>query len=78
MLRFTFFPDARIRTDDLPQLIREMGGALRYVPGTPPALLWRARNLLEAGKRPVTEILRELLDRFAACFLPDEETKENT
>ena len=78
MLRFTFFPDARIRTDDLPQLIREMGGALRYVPGTPPALLWRARNLLEAGKRPVTEILRELLDRFAACFLPEEETKENT
>ena len=78
MLRFTFFPDAEIRTEDLPQLIREMNGALRYVPGTPPALLWRARNLLEAAKHPVTEILSELLDRFSACFIPEEKTKENT
>ncbi len=68
LLRFTFFPDAEIRTDGLPALIREMQGALRYVPGTPPALLYRTRNEAESAKRPVTDILKDMLERFSVCF----------
>ncbi len=71
LLRFTFFPDAEIRTDGLPALIREMQGALRYVPGTPPALLYRTRNEAESAKRPVTDILKDMLERFSVCFRPE-------
>ena len=77
LLRFTFFPDAEIRTEGLPALITEMRGALRYVPGTPPALLYRARNEAENAKRPVTDILTELLKRFSVCFQAEDGIKQN-
>ena len=84
LLRFTFFPDARIRTDGLPALIQEMRGALRYVPGDTPALLYRTRNEAESAKRPVTEILAEMMERFSVCFQPkggiieDQDTTDNS
>ena len=68
LLRFTFFPDARIRTEGLPDLITEMRGALRYVPKDPPALLYRGRDEASGQRKPVTKVLKELLDRFTKCF----------
>ena len=69
LLRFTFFPDARIRTEGLPDLITEMRGALRYVPKDPPALLYRGRDEASGQRKPVTKVLKELLDRLTKCFL---------
>ncbi|MBR3436166.1 MAG: transcription-repair coupling factor, partial [Lachnospiraceae bacterium] len=77
-LRFTFFPDAKIRTEGLPGLIREMSGALRYLPQDPPALLYRTREVKQTAKKPVTELLEDLMDRFRAALLLEESGKEST
>ncbi len=60
-LKFKFVPYARVKTENMPVLLEKMKGAMRFLPGETPGLLWHRLNLKEAGKANVLETLKEIL-----------------
>ena len=60
-LKFKFVPFARVKTENLPVLLEKMKGAMRFLPGETPGLLWHRLNLKEAGKADVLTTLKVIL-----------------
>ncbi len=69
-LTFRFMPDARIKAENLPELLDDMKGSMRFLPGETPGLLFRDRapekkkgSVLEVIGRLLTEMERTLLSQ---------------
>ena len=68
-LRFRFVPYAKVRTEGIPALIQKMDGAMRFLQGESPSLLWRQKNLREAGKVPVLKRIGMLLQEIKELLI---------
>ncbi|MBO7364627.1 MAG: transcription-repair coupling factor, partial [Lachnospiraceae bacterium] len=68
-LTFRFHPAAKVRSGNIPALITEMGGAMRFLGGPEPGLNWRERDPRKIGKADVTETLNLLLDRIKELLI---------
>ena len=68
-LRFRFVPYAKVRTEGIPALITKMDGAMRFLQGESPSLLWRLKNLKETGKIPVLERIGLLLSEIKELLI---------
>ena len=68
-LRFRFAPDAKVRPEGITQLITEMKGEMRFLPGEAPGLLYRRRNLKSAEKEEVLPLLKKLLNQIKELII---------
>jgi len=68
-LRFKFVPFARVRNEQIPVLIEKMDGKMRFLPGETPGLLWNERDFHKIGKKPVLDVLEELLSTIKELLI---------
>jgi len=69
-LTYRFAPDARLNTEAFPVLLQKMQGAMRYLPGAAPGILFR-RLSIQDGKTPVLDFVREGLAAMQRAFSGD-------
>ncbi len=70
-LRFKFSPTAKIENAGLPDLLISMNGAMRFVQGESPVLLWHPLNTKEVEKKNVIEVLSSVLSEMEKYLLPE-------
>ena len=68
-LTFRFVPFAMIRTENIPELIRSMNGAMRFIPSDPPGLQWHETDARNIGKTPVLSRLKALLTEIKRLLI---------
>ena len=67
-LTFRFVPYARVKTENIPVLIANMKGEMRFLPGETPGLQWHRLNL--AGKKEsVLDVLQRLLSEIKELLI---------
>ncbi|MBR6323221.1 MAG: transcription-repair coupling factor, partial [Lachnospiraceae bacterium] len=68
-LQFRFVPYAKVRTENIPVLIAQMQGAMRFIPGDPPGLSWKRMNLAAAKNETVLDTLKNVLYRIKELLI---------
>jgi len=67
-LTYRFAADARLNTEALPGLLQRMNGAMRFLPGENPGILYRHLNVRDGGKVPVLDFVEEGLLLLRGAF----------
>ena len=68
-LQFRFVPYARVKTENIPVLIANMKGAMRFLPGETPGLLWHRMNISGGKRESVLEVLGSLLSEIKELLI---------
>ncbi|MBQ6036880.1 MAG: DEAD/DEAH box helicase, partial [Lachnospiraceae bacterium] len=68
-LTFRFVPFAKIPNENVPKLIKEMNGAMHFIPSDPPGLGWHEMNVRNIGKTPILKLLKDLLEEIKRLLI---------
>ncbi len=68
-LTFRFVPYANVRTENIPVLIANMKGAMRFLPGETPGLQWHRLNLAGGGRESVLDVLNSVLSEIKELLI---------